>query len=112
MVRSRAGRLLLSAAIGIAVSLGGVGRVSAQVSDAQATDGSTPLHDAIRAGDVAAVTALVTRGADVNASTAHGITPLVLAALMGQTPILRTLLDAGANPNAATPGGETPLMTA
>jgi uncharacterized protein len=112
MVRSRAGRLLLCAAIGITVSLGGAGRVTAQVPDAQATDGSTPLHDAIRVSDVAAVTALVMRGADVNASTRHGIRPLVLAALMGQTPILRTLLDAGANPNAATPGGETALMTA
>src|SRR3954468_7883044 len=110
MVRHGVGRLLLAMAVGTAASLGIANRVTAQASDAVAMDGSTPLHEAIRRNDVAAVKALVLRGAGVHAPTRHGVTPLDLAALTGETPILRTLLDAGAKPNLATPGGETPLM--
>jgi len=77
-----------------------------------AADGATPLHDAVRQKDLAAVEALIKRGADVKAVTRYGVTPMSLAALTGNAAILRKLLDARADPNTATPGGETALMTA
>jgi len=76
------------------------------------TDGSTPLHQAVRQNDLKTVEALITKGADVKAATRYGVTPIGLAALNGNAAILRRLLDAGADPNSATPGGETALMTA
>jgi ankyrin repeat protein len=75
-------------------------------------DGSTALHQAVRANDLRAVEALVTGGADVKAATRYGVTPIGIAALNGNVPILRRLLQAGADPNTATPGGESALMTA
>jgi ankyrin repeat protein len=112
MMRHGVGRLLLRAALAIVVSLAGANRIAAQLPDNGPMDGSTPLHEAIRHSDSAAIKALLSRGADVNAPTRYGVTPLDLAALQGDTAIVRTLLDAGAKPNAGTPGGETPLMTA
>jgi ankyrin repeat protein len=81
-------------------------------TDVTAPDGTTALHDAVRQGDLKAVETLLTRGADVNATTRYGITPIGLAALGGNVTILRRLIDAGAKPDTATPGGETALMTA
>src|SRR5262245_1198562 len=75
-------------------------------------DGSTPLHQAVRANDVKAVDALIKRGADVKATTRYGVTPIGLAALNGNAAMVRRLLDAGADVNTSTPGGETVLMTA
>jgi ankyrin len=105
------------ATLWLGVSLSAAGGVMAQTLDAapivpSSMDGSTPLHEAVRRSDLAAVNALLTRGADVNAPTRYGVTPLALAALSGNTALIRRLLDARANPNAATPGGETALMTA
>src|SRR5262245_18619509 len=76
------------------------------------SDGSTPLHQAVRANDFKTVDALIKRGADVKAITRYGVTPIQIAALNGNAVILRRLLDAGADVNTATPGGETALMTA
>src|SRR5262245_40310625 len=59
-----------------------------------APDGTTPLHQAVRRNDVAAVDALIKRGADVNASTRYGITPMNLAATRGNAAMIRRLLDA------------------
>jgi ankyrin repeat protein len=75
-------------------------------------DGTTPLHQAVRANDVKAVEALVAGGANVMAATRYGVRPMQIAAMNGNTAILGRLLDAGADVNAATPGGETALMTA
>jgi ankyrin repeat protein len=80
--------------------------------NAAIADGSTPLHQAVRANDLKTVDALIKRGADVKAVTRYGVTPMQVAALNGNAIILRRLLDAGADVNTATPGGETALMTA
>jgi len=91
-------------------------QVARVVSDASGnaaiSDGSTPLHQAVRANDIKTVDTLIKRGADVKAVTRYGVTPTHVAALNGNTTILRRLLDAGADANTATPGGETALMTA
>ena len=112
MVRYEVGRRLLTATVWVGLSIGTAIGITAQTADSVPADGSTLLHESVRRGDLAAVNAVIARGADVNAATRYGVTPLGLAALNGDTPIIRRLLDAGANPNAATPGGETPLMTA
>ena len=57
------------------------------------TDGSTPLHQAVRQNDLKTVEALIKKGADVKAATRYGVTPIGLAAL----PF-----------NAASPIGVTP----
>ncbi|HEY1304684.1 MAG TPA: ankyrin repeat domain-containing protein [Vicinamibacterales bacterium] len=81
-------------------------------ANAAGPDGSTPLHQAVRANDIKSVDTLIKRGVDVKATTRYGVTPIGLAALNGNAAILRRLLDAGADVNTATPGGETTLMTA
>lgn len=58
-----------------------------------------PLHDAVRAGDVAAVQRLLTAGVDVNAKDKSGNTALYLAAT-GRPDILLLLLAHGADVNA------------
>jgi ankyrin repeat protein len=89
---------------------------TARLADSRETsvgsDGSTPLHQAVRANDLETVDALIKRGTDVKAVTRYGVTPIHVAALNGNAVILRRLLDAGADVNSATPGGETALMTA
>ena len=75
-------------------------------------DGTTPLHRAVYADDVATVARLVRDHADVKAANRYGITPLSLACTSGNAAVVKLLLDAGADPNAQLPGGETALMTA
>jgi ankyrin repeat protein len=86
--------------------------LSDAAGSAAISDGSTPLHQAVRVNDLKTVDALIKRGADVKAVTRYGVTPMHVAALNGNAAILRRLLDAGADVNTATPGGETALMTA
>src|SRR5579883_18537 len=77
-----------------------------------APDGTTPLHQAVRAGDLQKVQVLLHSGAKVNAQTRYGVTPLYLASVNGDAEMIDTLLRAGADANEANPGGETVLMTA
>jgi len=112
MARHEGGRRLLAASLYLVLSMGTTVRLTAQASGSVSIDGATALHAAVRQNDAGSVSAIIKRGADVNAATRYGVTPLGLAALNGDPTIVRTLLDAGANPNGATPGGETPLMTA
>ncbi|HLG59723.1 MAG TPA: ankyrin repeat domain-containing protein [Vicinamibacterales bacterium] len=107
MRRTNRGHQVLSAGLLLLVISG-----AATSAGAQAPDGSTALHQAVRDNDPKTVDALITRGADVKAATRYGVTLMTLAALNGNARILRRLLDAGADPNAATSGGETALMTA
>lgn len=61
--------------------------------------GSTPLGIAARAGQLAAVSALLDNGAAVDARSTTGNTPLLLAVFAGQSPeLVSVLLDAGADP--------------
>jgi ankyrin repeat protein len=75
-------------------------------------DGSTPLHWAAYADDLAGVDRLIKSGEKVNAANDIGATALWAASLNGSAPIVARLLGAGANPNMALLSGETPLMVA
>jgi len=55
------------------------------------------LYEAVRKGDVAAVTAALDRGADVNAKFRYGTTALFKAAERGNAEIAKILLDRGAD---------------
>src|SRR5690242_17424716 len=55
------------------------------------------LFEAVRKGDVAAVTALLDKGADVNAKFRYGTTALFKAAERGNAEIAKVLLDHGAD---------------
>ncbi len=58
---------------------------------------ATPLVDAVRQQDVAAVRALLKTGADVNAPEGDGATALHWAVARGAIELVRLLLDAGAS---------------
>jgi ankyrin repeat protein len=57
------------------------------------------LLDAARTGDLAAVQALIAKGAALETKTAYGQTPLYLAAMNGREDVVRFLLEKGANPD-------------
>jgi ankyrin repeat protein len=77
-----------------------------------AADGSSPLHRAAYADDLAAVERLLRGGADVKEANRYGVTALSLACTNGNGAMVARLLAAGADANTALPGGETALMTA
>jgi hypothetical protein len=57
------------------------------------------LLEASRAGDLAAVQALIAKGAALETKTEYGQTPLYLAAMNGREEVVRYLLEKGANPD-------------
>ena len=73
---------------------------------------ATPLIDAVKAGDPAAVRAALQKRADVNAAEADGMTALHWAARNNDVAAARTLVRAGASVKAATRLGVTPLTLA
>ena len=79
--------------------------------NAPSPDGTTPLHLAVRADDLAKVNKLLAAGADVKAANRYGITPLYLACENANPVMIERLLKAGADPNAVSTEGETALMT-
>jgi ankyrin repeat protein len=79
--------------------------------NAPEADGTTPLHWAVRAGDLAKVNKLLAAGADPKAANRYGITPLYLACQNADPAMIERLLKAGVDPNAVTTQGETALMT-
>jgi ankyrin repeat protein len=72
----------------------------------------TALLDAVKAGDAAAVRALLDQRADVNAAQADGTTALHLAVDRDDIELVRMLVRAGAKPSAANRYGATPLWLA
>jgi ankyrin repeat protein len=70
------------------------------------------LVQAVRAGDAAAVQALIARKADVNAAEPDGMTPLHWAVHRGDGATADRLIRAGARVQAATRYGVTPLYLA
>jgi ankyrin repeat protein len=62
--------------------------------------GSTPLHFAVRSGDITSVGLLLKAGADVNEPLPDEMTPLTLAAQSGHGEIAALLLEKGADPNS------------
>lgn len=75
--------------------------------------GFTPLLFAARDGLVAATTALLDAGADVNqVSSADGNSPLMAAVINGHFDLAKALIDRGADVNLAAENGATPLYAA
>ena len=79
---SSAKRLLIVVVLGVA-----------SWGQAQASDGSTPLHAAAAANDFEKAQDLLNNGADVNARNNDRKTPLFIA--RNETKIVRLLLDHG-----------------
>ncbi len=77
-----------------------------------AAGGRPPIVDAARSGDVAAIRALVRKGARVNAAEADGTTALHWASYRDDVAGADLLIRAGARVNAANDLGVTPLWTA
>lgn len=73
---------------------------------------STELFNAVLAGDLAKVTALLKKGADCNTSNDEGASLLILAAGAGHLAMVEMLLMAGAKVDATDARGWTPLMKA
>ena len=92
--------------------------------------GYSALHAAVLRGDLPAVTALLARGANLNAriakgspvrrfgsqwalpGTMSGATPLLVAATYLEVDIMRALLAGGADPAIGLPDGTTPFLAA
>jgi ankyrin repeat protein len=72
----------------------------------------TPLLDAAKTGDIAAVQQLLQKGANVEALGQSGVTPLMLASNNGHADVVKLLLGAKANVNAISQDGLTPLYGA
>ncbi len=82
---------------GFGNSVGGVG-------------GLSPLHHAVRQGNIGAVKALLDGGAKLDDTTSvDHTTPLLLATINGQFDVALELIKRGANPNIASTAGMTPL---
>jgi uncharacterized protein len=60
--------------------------------------GDSPLHEAARRGDVAAIEEALARGDEPDAENRIGYTPLMEACREGREPVVRRLLEAGADP--------------
>jgi uncharacterized protein len=75
-----------------------------------AQGGMTPVHFAARQGHIAAVTALLDAGVNVNTVTASDkSSPLLVATINGHFDLAKALLERGADPNLAAENGATPL---
>ena len=77
-----------------------------------ACDNNTPLMKKVLKGDTAAVSALIAKGADVNARNSYGWTALSHAARIGNAELVKLLLVHGADVNTHDQSGWTPLMRA
>ena len=69
------------------------------------------LFEAVRKGDVAAVTSALDRGADVNAKFRYGMTALFKAAERGNAQVVKILLDRGVDPKVKDTFYQATAMT-
>lgn len=80
------------------------------------SDNQTPLHYAVREGDLSTVSKLLAKGADVHAQSDFGMMPLHIAASSTHSQdihkLIQNLIQAGANINAQTTHLFTPLHVA
>jgi ankyrin repeat protein len=95
--------------VALAAVLALPGRAGADQQDA---DGSTALHHAVWADDLAMTDELLEAGANVAAANVFRITPIYIAAENGNAVLARRLLDAGADVNTTDSTGDTLLMAA
>jgi ankyrin repeat protein len=102
--------------------------LGASVNAAAGTDQVTPLmvsasqlavgeaakeierRQGLRSTDIA--TALIERGANVNAVNVHGVSALMIAAARGNLPMIGLLLEAGADPDLKSKAGKTAIEIA
>ena len=84
----------LSAAVAVAVILGGIA-----VFNRQLGEGVTPLMKAAHSGDTAALATLVKETANIDETSRYGWTALMFAAWRGHSDAVDILLEAGADPN-------------
>jgi len=73
-------------------------------------DANEDLLDAARRGDLAAVKALVEKGAAIESKTAYGQTPLYLAAMSGHEPVVQFLLEKGATTEVRDTFYKAPML--
>lgn len=75
-------------------------------------EGSSAIHLAAQAGNLAALKFLITQGADVDDPDGQKRTPLMLAAARGDLAMTEFLVGRGASLRAVSASYRTPLMTA
>src|SRR2546423_13362342 len=90
----------------------GICAVGMWLSVAGLNAAGSAVADAVMRGDSAAVRALLTQKADVNAPQADGATALHWAVYRDDLPTTELLLQAGANVKVANREGATPLSLA
>ena len=77
-------------------------------ANVQASDGATPLHDAVANNHENLVKLLLENVADANIQNAEGNTPLHLSVRNGNFEISQLLIEAGCNINLRDKNGRTP----
>lgn len=70
------------------------------------------LIEAVRNDDLAAISALLDAGADIDQPGDFGFTPLMIASIRGNAESVQLLADRGANPNLFSSSGYTALQLA
>lgn len=75
----------------------------------RASNGATPIFEAIMNHHSKMVQVLLEHGADVNSADSNGMTPLQLAAWNGRKEIAELLINHGADINARDPNGNTAM---
>lgn len=73
---------------------------------------ATPLHMAVKSGDLAATENLLKLGANIEAVSSLGFTPLHIAADVGNKKTIALLLKEGANVHARAKEGQSPMFRA
>ena len=86
--------------------------VVAALASLSAAGNSLPLIDAVKAGNVESVRALIKQRVDVNAASPDGTTALHWAVKSNSREMAQLLIAAGAKANAANRYGVTPLILA
>ena len=101
-----------AAAHGHEAVLGAICEVSRATLYVTDLEGRTPLHIAVRSGQVSSTRALLANGARVDASSRRGMQPLHAAAHLNDPDVALVLLRAKADPNASNHSGNRPLHLA
>lgn len=103
--------VIVAAVLSLAAAPADSAKASPEIAEAVGSE--TPVADAARSGDLAALRELLERGEDVDVGHGDGMTALHWAAYRGDSEMLALLLEAGASLEGTTRVGEyTPLLVA